>query len=122
MNKCEILAPAGSMESVIAAVRSGADAVYIGAKEFSARASAENFSIDEIKSVCSYCRERNVKVYLTLNTLIFDEELRDALALCQDAYKAGIDAVIVQDLATVKAVKELCDIFCSDTDHQNITS
>ena len=106
MNKCEILAPAGSMESVIAATRSGADAVYIGAKEFSARASAENFSIDEIKSVCSYCRERNVKVYLTLNTLIFDEELRDALALCQDAYKAGIDAVIVQDLGLAALIKK----------------
>lgn len=106
MNKCEILAPAGSMESVIAAVRSGADAVYIGAKVFSARASAENFSIDEIKSVCSYCRERNVKVYLTLNTLIFDDELRDALALCQDAYKAGIDAVIVQDLGLATLIKK----------------
>ena len=106
MNKCEILAPAGSMESVIAATRSGADAVYIGAKDFSARASAENFSIDEIRSVCSYCRERGVKVYLTLNTLIFDDELRDALALCQDAYKAGIDAVIVQDLGLAALIKK----------------
>lgn len=106
MNKCEILAPAGSMESVIAATRTGADAVYIGAKDFSARASAENFSIDEIKSVCAYCRERNVKVYLTLNTLIFDNELKDALTLCQKAYKAGIDAVIVQDLGLAMLIKK----------------
>ncbi|MBQ7384901.1 MAG: U32 family peptidase [Ruminococcus sp.] len=106
MNKCEILAPAGSMESVVAAVRSGADAVYIGAKDFSARASAENFTIDEIKDVCAYCRERNVKVYLTLNTLIFDEEMRDALALCQKAYRAGIDAVIVQDLGLALLIKK----------------
>lgn len=105
MNKCEILAPAGSMESVIAAARTGADAVYIGAKDFSARASAENFSIDEIKSVCAYCRERNVKVYLTLNTLIFDDEIKDALTLCQNAYKAGIDAVIVQDLGLAMLIK-----------------
>ncbi len=106
MNKTEILAPAGSMESVIAAVRTGADAVYIGAKEFSARASAENFSIDEIMEVCSYCRERNVKVYLTLNTLVFDSELKSALELCQNAYKAGIDAVIVQDLGLAALIKQ----------------
>ncbi|MDO4418751.1 MAG: U32 family peptidase [Ruminococcus sp.] len=106
MNKTEILAPAGSMESVIAAVRTGADAVYIGAKVFSARASAENFTIDEIENVCAYCRERNVKVYLTLNTLIFDSELKAALELCQNAYKAGIDAVIVQDLGLASLIRQ----------------
>ena len=106
MNKCEILAPAGSMESVVAAVRSGADAVYIGAKDFSARASAENFTIDEIKDVAAYCHERDVLVYLTLNTLIFDTELEDALALCQKAYSAGIDAVIVQDLGLAALIKK----------------
>ena len=106
MNKTEILAPAGSMESVVAAVRSGADAVYIGAKEFSARASAENFSIDEIEQAAAYCHQRNVKVYLTLNTLIFDSEMKDALTLCQKAYKAGIDAVIVQDLGLASLIKQ----------------
>lgn len=106
MNKCEILAPAGSMESVIAAVRSGADALYIGAKDFSARASAENFSIDEIEKACVYCREKDVKVYLTLNTLIFDSERDSALKLCQDAYRAGIDAVIVQDLGLASLIKK----------------
>ncbi len=106
MNKCEILAPAGSMESVVAAVRSGADAVYIGAKDFSARASAENFTADEIKNVCAYCRERKVKVYLTLNTLIFDDEMRNAITLCQKAYKAGIDGVIVQDLGLAALIKK----------------
>lgn len=106
MTKTEILAPAGSMESVIAAVRSGADAVYIGAKDFSARASAENFSTDEIEKVTAYCRERNVKVYLTLNTLIFDSEMSSALELCQNACKAGIDAVIVQDLGLAALIKK----------------
>jgi len=106
MNKCEILAPAGSMDSVVAAVRSGADAIYIGAKDFSARAGAENFSIDEIEKVTSYCRERNVKVYLTLNTLIFDDELQSALDLCRDAYIRGVDAVIVQDLGLAMLVKK----------------
>ena len=106
MSKCEILAPAGSMESVVAAVKSGADAIYIGAKDFSARASAENFTIDEIEKVTAYCRERNVKVYLTLNTLILDSEMQDALALCQQAYIAGIDAVIVQDLGLAALIKK----------------
>lgn len=106
MNKCEVLAPAGSMESVIAAAKSGADAIYIGAKDFSARASAENFTIDEIKEVTSYCRERGILVYLTLNTLIFDSEMESALNLCREAYKAGIDAVIVQDLGLASLIKK----------------
>ncbi|MBQ8795636.1 MAG: U32 family peptidase [Clostridia bacterium] len=106
MNKCEILAPAGSMESVIAAAKSGADAIYIGAKDFSARKAAENFSIDEIKEVTSYCHERDILVYLTLNTLIFDSEMESALELCKNAYKAGIDAVIVQDMGLASLIKE----------------
>lgn len=106
MSKVEVLAPAGSMESLVAAVRSGADAVYMGATRFSARASAENFTIDEIKTACAYCRERGVKVYLTLNTLIFDEEMPKALELCRQAYTAGIDAVIVQDLGLAVLIKK----------------
>ncbi|MBQ2688082.1 MAG: U32 family peptidase [Clostridia bacterium] len=106
MGRCEVLAPAGSMESVLAAVKSGADAIYIGAKEFSARASAENFTTDEIEKVTAYCKERGVKVYLTLNTLIFDSEMKEALSLCQKAYKAGIDAVIVQDLGLALLIKK----------------
>ena len=106
MSFTEVLAPAGNMDCVISAVRSGADAIYIGAKEFSARASAENFSADEIKEVVKYCRERGVRVYLTLNTLLFDSELEDALSLCIDAYKAGIDAVIVQDMGLAMLIKK----------------
>ncbi len=106
MGRCEVLAPAGSMESVLAAVKSGADAIYIGAKDFSARASAENFTTDEIEKVTAYCKERGVKVYLTLNTLIFDSEMKEALSLCQKAYKAGIDAVIVQDLGLALLIKK----------------
>lgn len=106
MNQTEILAPAGSMESLQAAVGSGADAVYIGAKEFSARASAENFSMEEIEEAVKYCRERNVKVYLTLNTLVFDSEMKAALELCQRAYLAGIDAVILQDLGLAALISK----------------
>ncbi len=97
-NKIEILAPAGSMESLIAAVRSGADAVYMGAKDFSARASAQNFDLSEMKDAIDYCHIRGVKAYLTINTLMFDTELPRALSLAAQAYCAGIDAVIVQDI------------------------
>ena len=106
MSFTEVLAPAGNMDCVISAVRSGADAIYIGAKEFSARASADNFSPDEIKEAVRYCKERGVKVYLTLNTLLFDSELEDALSLCAAAYKAGIDAVIVQDMGLATLIKK----------------
>ena len=81
MNKIEILSPAGGVESIYAAVRSGADAVYLGAKDFSARASAHNFEIDELKDAVKYCHRYSVSVYLALNTVIFDDELDSALEL-----------------------------------------
>ncbi len=105
-NKIEILAPAGSMESLVAAVRSGADAVYLGAKDFSARASAQNFSSDELKEAIDYCHIRGVKAYLTVNTLMFDTELIPALSLITDAYNKGIDAVIVQDIGLATLVRK----------------
>ena len=70
MNKIEILSPAGGPDSVVAAVRSGADAIYIGAKTFSARAGAHNFDEEEMRECVRYCHERGVKVHLALNTLI----------------------------------------------------
>ena len=75
MKNIEILAPCGSMESVYSAVRSGADAVYLGVKEFSARASAENFDYNQLKEAVDYCHIAGVKVYLTINTIVFDNEL-----------------------------------------------
>ncbi len=104
-NKIEILAPAGSAESLIAAVRSGADAVYLGAKDFSARASAQNFSLEELGDAITYCHIRNVKVYLTVNTLMFDTELEPALELITKAYNLGIDAVIIQDIGLASLVR-----------------
>lgn len=105
-NRIEILAPAGSMESLIAAVRSGADAVYMGAKAFSARASAQNFDMGEMKEAIDYCHIRGVKAYLTINTLMFDSELPSALQLAAQAYNAGIDAVIVQDIGLATLIKK----------------
>ncbi|MBQ4128617.1 MAG: U32 family peptidase [Ruminococcus sp.] len=107
MSKIEILSPAGGYDSVLAAVRSGADAIYVGAKEFSARASAHNFDIDELKTAVKYCHQYGVKVYLALNTIIFDDELSDALKLVKDAASCDIDAVIVQDIGLSQAIKKI---------------
>ncbi len=105
-NRIEILSPAGGVESLQAAVRSGADAVYLGAKDFSARASAQNFSQEELSDAIGYCRERGVKVYLTLNTLMFDSDIESAVALASYAYTAGIDAVIVQDIGLASILRK----------------
>lgn len=106
-NNIEILAPAGDFESVTAAVRCGADAVYLGAKEFSARASAKNFGIDELKQAVDYCHERGALVYLTVNTVVFDEELEAVKSLIINACRAKIDAVIVQSLGVAELIKKI---------------
>lgn len=98
MKGFEILAPAGSMEALIAAVRSGANAIYVGTTKFGARASAPNFDYDKLKEAVKFCHNRGVKLYLTMNTLITDNELPIALAMAQQAYQIGIDAIIVQDV------------------------
>ena len=107
MNKIEILAPCGGYESIYAAVRTGADAVYLGAKDFSARASAHNFDIEELSQAVRYCHSYGVKVYLALNTLIFDDELDEALNLVKNAAKCDIDALITQDIGLAQAVKKV---------------
>lgn len=105
MNKIEILSPAGGFDSVIAAVRSGADAVYIGAKAFSARATAHNFDDGEMRDCVRYCHQRGVKVYLALNTLVFDDEMQAALDLAKSAARADIDAIIIQDMGLVSLIR-----------------
>jgi len=107
MNKIEILSPCGGLDSVYAAVRNGADAVYLGAKDFSARASAHNFDIDELSAAVKYCHASGVKVYLALNTLIFDDEMDRALELVKNAAKCDIDALITQDIGLAQAVRKL---------------
>lgn len=106
--KIEILAPVGAKEQLYAAVKSGADAVYFGASSFNARRNAENFSDEEFLQAVRYCRERRVKAYITLNTLITDREIpafEDCLRLIA---KSGADAVIVQDLGAVLLIKKHC--------------
>ena len=96
--KPELLVPAGDFDCVRAGVQNGADAIYLGASLFSARASARNFSISELEKVIKYCKIRNVKTHLTINTLLDNSEFEQAFELAKSAYKFGIDAIIVQDL------------------------
>lgn len=98
----ELLAPAGDMDCVKAAVSCGADAVYVGASRFSARQNATNFDADELDRAISYCHIRGVRVYLAINTLISDAEMPEALATAKSAYESGIDAYIVQDLGLIR--------------------
>lgn len=103
----EILAPAGSPESLLPAVRCGADAVYLGATRFSARSGAHNFDHAALAEAVSFCHARGVKVYLALNTLARDDEIADALQVAQAACGLGIDAVIVQDLGLVRQLLQM---------------
>ncbi len=104
----EILAPAGGKDQLIAAVRSGADAVYIGTKNFNARRNAANFGEEELPEIVSYCHSRGVKVHVTLNTLVMDSEFPELVEEIKYIAESGADAVIVQDLGTAKLVREFC--------------
>ena len=104
--KTEVLSPVGSWEMLTAAVRSGANAVFFGAKDFSARRNAQNFTLEEIKQVVEYCHIRSVKAYLTLNILIKDNELEQAFNLAKTAYNYGIDGIIIQDLGLARILKQ----------------
>ena len=106
IRKAEILAPAGDNDMLVAAVRSGADAVYLGAKDFSARRNAENFGKEELKKAIEYCHIRGVRVYLTLNIVIKENEFENAFLLARDAYNMGIDGIIVQDLGLARVLSE----------------
>ena len=103
----ELLAPAGSMESLKAAVQNGANAVYLGCGIFNARQSAKNFTIQTLTEAVKYCHIRGVAVHLTLNTLVADKEMNDAADLIRQAASAGVDAFIVQDLGMVRLCRQV---------------
>ncbi|MGR7951492.1 peptidase U32 family protein [Finegoldia sp. P2-F-LR] len=103
----EILAPCGNWDMVKASVRAGTDAIYLGTKEFSARAYAENFTVEDVKEVVKYCHLRNVKVYVTLNTLIKQSEIYKAIDYVNRLYNIDIDALIVQDIGLAYLVNKL---------------
>ncbi len=103
----EILAPAGGMDSVLAAVRAGADAVYLAQESFGARRQAKNFSKDELKEATAYCRLHGVKVYQTVNTVVFDRELSELTKTIKTAVECGVDALIVQDFGVASVAREI---------------
>lgn len=107
MKKIEILAPAGGFDSVIAAVRSGADAVYVGGKSFSARASAQNFDFEQLCDAVRYCHIHGVKLYLTINTIVFDEEFEALKRAITEAAKADVDALIVQNMGVARLAQKI---------------
>lgn len=104
----EILAPAGGYDALVAAVRCGANAVYLGGKALNARRNASNFSDEELREAVAYCHARNVKVYLTLNTLVADSELETAYDAIECACNSHADALILQDIGLVSLVRQVC--------------
>ena len=106
MKNYELLAPVGDFECLKAAVQNGANAVYLGASSFSARAKATNFAGDELKEAIKYAKLRNVSVHLALNTLIKNDEFNEAIELAVNAYNAGVDAIIIQDLGLASYLRK----------------
>ena len=103
----ELLAPAGDWEAMRAAVANGADAVYFGLSNFNARHRATNFTLEELPEVMAFLHTRNVRGFVTLNTLIFSDELPAVAEFVQAVAAAGVDAVIVQDLGLVRLIKRI---------------
>jgi len=102
----EILAPAGDKNSVYAAVYSGADAIYLGMKSFSARSSAENFDFESFEEISALCRSFGVKVYVAMNTLVKDSELKSFIDTAIEVWNRGADAIIVSDIFLGRFLKK----------------
>lgn len=104
--KKELLSPVGNMASLYQAVHNGADAVYLGGKKFGARMFANNFDEEELKKAIDYCHLYGVKIYITVNTVIFDNEVNDFIKYIEFLYVNGVDAVIMQDIGMISLVKK----------------
>ena len=111
MKEVELLAPVGSFESLKAAIQNGANAVYLGGKDFSARASANNFDRNELKEAVKYAHIRGVRVFVTTNTLIKQNELEDFIEYAKFLYDIDIDALILQDIGAAMTIKKLLPDF-----------
>lgn len=120
MNKIELLAPAGNKEALQAAVEAGADAVYLGLTSFSARAFAGNFTEEEFLEAVSYCHIRGVKVYVTINTMLYEQEIENAKKTVDFLYTHDVDALLIQDLGLFHWVRQCypdLDVHCSTQMH-----
>lgn len=111
MERIEVLAPAGSMESLYAAINNGADAIYLGGDKFSARAYASNFNNENMQKAIDYAHSYGVKVYVTMNTLLKEDELPKALKYAGYLYEIGVDALIIQDMGLFKGIKDMYSDF-----------
>ena len=103
----ELLSPAGNMECLKAAVNNGADAIYLGGKTFGARAYAGNFSDEELKEAVNYAHLYGVKIYITVNTIIYNTEVDELIKYIEYLYKIGVDALIMQDIGMISLVKKV---------------
>ena len=106
MKEIELLAPAGNMESLVAAISAGCDAVYLSGKKYGARAFAANFSNEELIEAINYAHLYDVKVYVTVNTLIYESEFNDFIDYIDFLYKSNVDAVIMQDIGAMDLVRQ----------------
>jgi putative protease len=113
--KTELMSPAGDKTMLTAVVKSGADAVYFGVDKLNMRSKAPNFKVEELPGIVSYCKKHNVKTYLTLNTIIFEEELDEVEEIIFAAKKSGINRVICWDLAVAEKCREHKIPFCIST-------
>jgi putative protease len=115
MKKPELMAPAGNWTMLISAIKAGADAVYFGIDKLNMRAKAQNFTLDELPQVINYCREQNIKTYLTLNTIVYEEEIREVEEIVAGSKSAGIDRVICWDLSVTEICRKYDLPFCIST-------
>lgn len=113
--KPELMAPAGDWTMLRTAVKAGADAIYFGVDKLNMRAKAKNFSIEELPEISKFCRSKKVKTYLTLNTIIFEEELDEAEQIIKAAKNAKIDRIICSDLAVAELCNKHIIPFCIST-------
>ena len=118
MKKPELLAPAGNMECLIASIQAGCDAVYLGGQTFGARSFAGNFNNEEIIEAINYAHLYGVKVYVTVNTLVYDDEVDSFLDYVDFLHKNNVDALIIQDLGMIDLLRKtypVSMIFCKNS-------
>mgnify|MGYP001614050901 CR=1 FL=1 len=106
MKKPELLSPAGDLPSLIAAIKAGADAIYFGIDELNMRMNAKNFKLNELSKIVNLCHKNHVKAYLTLNTIIYDEEIKRIKKILDQAKKYDIDGIIAWDLSVINEAKK----------------
>ncbi|MDP3728758.1 MAG: peptidase U32 family protein [bacterium] len=122
MRNIEIMSPAGNWESLQAAIQAGCNSIYFGVEQLNMRArSTNNFTIDDLKKICSHCKEAKIKSYLTLNTILYDHDMQLMKKIIDAAKEAGITAIIISDLAALQYCKEK-GITCHISTQANISN